>query len=135
MPFFEAVRLALQVIWNQKMKSAFSVIGVFIGVTFLIAVVTIVEGMNAYMTDTFAGTLLGVNTFSLRYRPNFQVEDTPEEVWRSWRRRLPLHERTVAARRCATLARRMLRKRNSPSWRCGISRASSSATPTCRTPT
>ncbi len=87
MPVFEAVRLALQVIWNQKMKSAFSVVGVFIGVTFLIAVVTIVEGMNNYMEDTFAGALLGVNTFGVRYRPSVNVGDTPREVWRSWRRR------------------------------------------------
>jgi putative ABC transport system permease protein len=87
MPVFEAVRLALQVIWNQKMKSAFSVVGVFIGVTFLIAVVTIVEGMNSYMEDTFAGALLGVNTFSVRYRPNFNVGDTSRETRRAWRRR------------------------------------------------
>src|SRR6266567_4134925 len=33
MPFFEAIRLALQTIRAQKLKSAFSIIGVFIGVT------------------------------------------------------------------------------------------------------
>jgi len=87
MPFREAVRLALRVIWTQKMKSAFSVIGVFIGVTFLIAVVSIVEGMNSYMTDRFANTLLGVNTFQLRRYPDLNVGDTPRETWREWRRR------------------------------------------------
>ena len=39
MAFLEAVRLALQTIRAQKLKSAFSIIGVFIGVMFLIAVV------------------------------------------------------------------------------------------------
>jgi putative ABC transport system permease protein len=87
MPLFEAVRLALQTIWTQKMKTAFSVIGVFIGVTFLIAVVSIVEGMNNYMTDRFAGTLLGVNTFHLRRFPNFQTGEVTQEMWRSWVRR------------------------------------------------
>jgi putative ABC transport system permease protein len=87
MPIFEAVRLALQTIWANKMKTAFSVIGVFIGVTFLIAVVSIVEGMNSYMTDRFAGTLLGVNTFHLRRFPNFQTGEVTEEMWRSWVRR------------------------------------------------
>ena len=87
MPFREAIRLALKVIWSQKMKSSFSVIGVFIGVTFLIAVVSIVEGMNSYMTDRFAGALLGVNTFQLRRYPNFTVGDTSRETWREWRRR------------------------------------------------
>jgi putative ABC transport system permease protein len=87
MGFREAVRLALQVIWAQKMKSSFSIIGVFIGVTFLIAVVSIVEGMNSYMTDRFASTLLGVNTFQLRRYPNFIMEDVSRETRREWRRR------------------------------------------------
>ena len=87
MGFREAVRLALQVIWAQKMKSSFSIVGVFIGVTFLIAVVSIVEGMNSYMTDRFASTLLGVNTFQLRRYPNFIMEDVSRETRREWRRR------------------------------------------------
>ncbi len=87
MPFREAIRLALQVIWSQKMKSSFSVIGVFIGVTFLIAVVSIVQGMNAYMTDRFASTLLGVNTFQLRRYPGIQMGDVSRETRRAWRRR------------------------------------------------
>src|SRR6266540_2749658 len=68
MRFFDAVRLALQTIRAQKLKSSFSIIGVLIGVMFLIAVVSVVEGMNRYMTDKFAGTLLGVNTFRVRRR-------------------------------------------------------------------
>jgi len=87
MPIWEAVRLALHVIWAQKMKSGFSVIGVFVGVTFLIAVVTVVEGMNNYMRDDFAGALLGVNSFDLRQRPNVQMGNISEETRREWRRR------------------------------------------------
>jgi len=87
MPVFEAVRLALQTIWTNKMKTAFAVVGVFIGVTFLIAVVSIVQGMNNYMTDRFAGTLLGVNTFHLRRTPNFQTGEITRDTWRSWMRR------------------------------------------------
>ena len=45
MPLFEAVRLALSSIRAQKLKSFFSLVGVMIGVTFLIAVVSVVEGM------------------------------------------------------------------------------------------
>jgi putative ABC transport system permease protein len=87
MALLEAIRLALRALWANKLKSGFSLIGVFIGVTFLIAVVSIVEGMNKYMTEKFANTLLGVNTFHLRRRPNVNVGDTPDEVWRSWARR------------------------------------------------
>src|SRR5437588_11693079 len=87
MAFWEAVRLALQTIRAQKLKSAFSMIGVFIGVTFLIAVVSVVQGMNRYMTDKFAGTLLGVNTFRLRQFPDVQLGNVTDSMWRVWRRR------------------------------------------------
>ena len=59
MPIFEAVRLALAQIRVQKLKSFFTLLGVMIGVMFLIAVVSIVEGMGRYMEDDFAGRLLG----------------------------------------------------------------------------
>ena len=87
MPFREAIRLALQVVWSSKMKSIFSVIGVFIGVSFLIAVVTIVEGMNTYMKEQIAGNFLGANTFQLRRYPDFNVGDVSRETWREWVRR------------------------------------------------
>src|SRR2546426_1388423 len=87
MPFFEAVRLALQTIRAQKLKSAFSIIGVFIGVMFLIAVVSVVQGMNRYMTDKFAGTILGVNTFRLRQFPDVQLGNVTDSTWRVWRPR------------------------------------------------
>ena len=63
MPLFEAVLLALQTIRTQKLKSFFTMVGVCIGVTFLIAVVSIVEGMSRYMQDDLVGKLLAVNTF------------------------------------------------------------------------
>src|SRR5256885_7606662 len=85
MPLFEALRLALQTIRTQKLKSGFSAIGVFIGVTFLIGAWSIVNGMNRYMTEKFAGTLIGVNTFHLRHRPNVNF-DVPDSVWPAWRR-------------------------------------------------
>jgi putative ABC transport system permease protein len=87
MRFFDAVRLAFQTIRAQKLKSGFSIIGVFIGVMFLIAVVSVVEGMNRYMTDKFAGTLLGVNTFRLRQFPDVQLGNVTDSMWRTWMRR------------------------------------------------
>ena len=87
MPFFEAIRLALRMIWTQKMKSGFSLLGVFIGVTFLIAVVSVIEGMNHYMTDRFAGAILGVNTFRVRRFPDMQVGNITDSTWHAWMRR------------------------------------------------
>jgi len=73
MPWFEAVRLALKTIRAQKLKSFFSLVGVLIGTTFLVAVVSIVQGMNVYMEDRFANKLVGLNTFQLRRMPNFNM--------------------------------------------------------------
>ena len=87
MSFLDAVRLAFHTIRAQKLKSGFSIIGVFIGVMFLIAVVSVVEGMNRYMTDKFAGTILGVNTFRLRQFPDVQLGNVTDSMWRSWMRR------------------------------------------------
>src|SRR5260221_1788437 len=87
MRFLDAVRLAFQTIRAQKLKSGFSVVGVFIGVMFLIAVVSVVEGMNRYMTDKFAGTLLGVNTFRVRQFPDVQLGNVTDSMWRTWMRR------------------------------------------------
>src|ERR1041384_2161180 len=69
MPLIEAIRLAFLQIRVQKLKSFFTLLGVMIGVMFLIAVVSIVEGMGRYMKDDFAGRLLGANKFTLLPTP------------------------------------------------------------------
>ena len=87
MRLLEAVRMALRTIRAQKLKSFFSLVGVLIGVTFLIAVVSIVQGMNQYMVERFANTLVGANTFELRQRPSITSGHIPDDVWLAWRRR------------------------------------------------
>lgn len=87
MHFFEAVRLALITIRVQKLKSAFTLLGVCIGVMFLISVVSIVEGMGRYLEDDLIGKLIGVNTFELRHRPNINIGDVDNATWEEYRRR------------------------------------------------
>ena len=57
MPLLEAVRLALIQIRVQKLKSFFTLLGVCIGVMFLIAVVSIVDGMGRYMEEDLVGKI------------------------------------------------------------------------------
>jgi putative ABC transport system permease protein len=87
MGLLEAVLMAFRTIRAQKLKSFFSLIGVLIGVTFLIAVVSIVQGMNRYMVDRFANTLIGANTFELRQRPGIVTGEVTDSTWLEWRRR------------------------------------------------
>jgi putative ABC transport system permease protein len=95
MPFHEAVRLALQQIRVQKLKSFFTLLGVMIGVMFLIAVVSIVTGMSKYVEEDFAGRMLGANTFTLRRFPWFGNNVTEDE-WREWQRRPRVYHSDVA---------------------------------------
>jgi putative ABC transport system permease protein len=88
MPLYEAIGMALRTIRTQKLKSFFSLLGVLIGVMFLIAVVSIIEGMNDYMETKFATAFVGYNTFQVRPRPASDLP-TPEQQ-REWRRRPPL---------------------------------------------
>lgn len=90
MPLFEAVRLALTQIRVQKLKSAFTLLGVTIGVMFLIAVVAVVNGMARYVEQDFAGKLLGVNTFNLRRFPDINTGDVSDATWKEWQHRPPV---------------------------------------------
>ncbi len=85
MRLLDAIRLAFQTLRVQKLKSFFTLAGVTIGVMFLIAVVSIVEGMGSYMENDFVAKLIGTNTFQLRRFPS--ISDASESEWREWVRR------------------------------------------------
>ena len=101
MQFLEAVRLALSQIRVQKLKSFFTLLGVVIGVMFLIAVVSIVEGMSRYVEEDFAAKIIGKNTFSFRRRPDVNVGNVSDETWREYSRRPRVYEPDVAVARNA----------------------------------
>jgi putative ABC transport system permease protein len=86
MSFLEAIRTALEMIAAHKLRAFFTILGTVVGVTFLIAVITLVQGMNAYMTEEFAGRIYGVNSVMLRRTPSIQMETSPE-TRREWQRR------------------------------------------------
>ena len=49
--FLEAVRIALEAIWASKLRSAFTILGNVVAVTSIIAVVALVRGMDAKVTE------------------------------------------------------------------------------------
>jgi len=69
MPFFEAWRLAFQVILSNKLRSFFTLLGIIVSVGFLVAVVAIIQGMNAYVKENIAGAVIGTNAFQVRRTP------------------------------------------------------------------
>ncbi|MCL4845542.1 MAG: ABC transporter permease [Acidobacteria bacterium] len=77
--FLDAVGIALAAIWASKLRSFLTVLGNIVAVTSIIAVVSLVQGMNAYVSDAIT-TGVGVGTFTVQRRP---VTRTPEEEERS----------------------------------------------------
>src|SRR5512140_3570491 len=47
----EAIRIALQSLWANKLRSVLTLLGVVIGVAAVIAVVTFVNGINGYVAE------------------------------------------------------------------------------------
>jgi putative ABC transport system permease protein len=83
----DAVRLALDTIRVQKLKSFFTLLGVAIGVMFLIAIVSVVEGMNRYMEHDLVGKLVAVNSFALHNHQYVTLGDVDDATWVEWRKR------------------------------------------------
>ena len=94
MNIIESIRLALAQIRAQKLKSFFTLLGVTIGVMFLVAVLSIVQGMSTYVERDFIGRMLGANTFTIRRFPWFG-DNTTEEEWREWIRRPRFYQKDV----------------------------------------
>jgi putative ABC transport system permease protein len=77
--FWEGVTLAFQQIWAQKLKSFFSVLGVILGVMFLLVVVTVVEGLDRLVREDFSSQVFGVNTVTLRRWQQVNINTSREE--------------------------------------------------------
>ena len=112
MQLWESARLAMIQLRSEKLKSFFSLLGVIIGVMFLIVVVSIVEGMDRYIRDDLAGEIFGVNTVTLRRRPEAPVNAT-EEDRRRWARnpRLTYEDAEVLRARLPVPARVLVESR------------------------
>lgn len=85
MKTLEGVRLATEQIRTQKLKSFFSLLGVIVGVMFLVLVVSIVEGVDRYMRTTLVESFIGVNTVTVLRWPRNDL-NTSDEQRRAWAR-------------------------------------------------
>ena len=79
MNIWEGVSLAFQQIRTEKLKSLFSLLGVILGVMFLIVVVTVVEGLDRYVREDFSSQIFGVNTVTLRRWQSVNINTSREE--------------------------------------------------------
>jgi len=69
MPLLEAIRLALQSVLGAKLRSFFTLLGIIVSVGFLVTVVAVIQGMNAYVKENITGAVIGTNAFQVRRLP------------------------------------------------------------------
>jgi ABC-type lipoprotein release transport system permease subunit len=69
MPLYEAFKLAVQSILSAKLRSFFTLLGIIVSVGFLVTVVAVIQGMNAYVKENITGAVIGTNAFQVRRTP------------------------------------------------------------------
>jgi putative ABC transport system permease protein len=77
--FLESAGIALQAIWASKLRSFMTVLGNIVAVTSIIAVVSLVQGMNAYVSDTIVSGV-GADNFTIQRMPVVRTEADEERV-------------------------------------------------------
>ena len=63
--FFESIKIALAAIWANKLRSFLTVLGNIVAVTSIIAVVSLVQGIDDYVSNAIESDL-GVGTFTIQ---------------------------------------------------------------------
>lgn len=69
MKFAETLKLAIAAIWAHKLRSALTLLGMIIGVTAFVVVVSLISGFNKYIDEKIAG--IGSKSFTVQ-RFNFE---------------------------------------------------------------
>ena len=77
--FLEAAFIALGAIWANKLRSFLTVLGNIVAVTSIIAVVSLVQGMNAYVTDAIISDV-GADNFTIQRMPVVRSQADEERV-------------------------------------------------------
>jgi putative ABC transport system permease protein len=73
--FIETIKLALSAIWAHKLRSALTLLGMIVGVTAFVVVVSLIEGFNRYVDEKIAG--IGAKSFTIqRFNPLEDFKDT-----------------------------------------------------------
>jgi len=72
--FLDAVGIALQAVWANKLRSLLTVLGNIVAVTSIIAVVSLIQGLNAGVTDVIQSEL-GADVFTVVRSGPTQTEE------------------------------------------------------------
>ncbi len=96
MRFSDVIRLALGQLRVNPLRTAVTLLGIVVSVAFLVAVVAIIQGMNAYVKENIADAMVGTNTFQVRRLP-ISLGLFSDNEFRTLQRRPRVDERDAAA--------------------------------------
>jgi putative ABC transport system permease protein len=96
MRFADILRMAFGQLRVNLLRTAFTLLGIVVSVGFLVAVVAIIQGMNAYVKENIAEAMIGMNTFQVRRLPISLGLFTDDE-FRLLQRRPRVDERDATA--------------------------------------
>src|ERR1700742_2070557 len=75
MKFVEVLKVAIAAIWAHKLRPAWTLLGMIVGVTAFVVVVSLIEGFNRYVDEKIAG--IGAKSFTIqRFNPLEDFKDT-----------------------------------------------------------
>jgi putative ABC transport system permease protein len=77
--FLEAAGIALNAIWTNKLRSFLTVLGNVVAVTSIITVVSLIQGMNAYVTDAIVSDV-GADNFTIQRTPVVRSAEDEDRV-------------------------------------------------------
>src|SRR5438876_9215398 len=75
----ESARIALEAIWAAKLRSVMTVLGNIVAVTSIIAVVSIIQGLNASVSQAILSQA-GADSFSIQQFPVVRSDEEFEAV-------------------------------------------------------
>ncbi len=79
MQFLESVSLALEAIWANKLRSLLTVLGNIVAVTSIVTVVSLIQGMNGYVTNAIV-TDLGADSFNVERTGIIRSDEEADRV-------------------------------------------------------
>ena len=75
----DSARIALQSIWANKLRSLLTVLGNVVAVTSIVVVVSLIQGMNAYVSHAIVSDV-GADSFTVQRLPPIRTEQDEDRV-------------------------------------------------------
>jgi putative ABC transport system permease protein len=77
--FLEAAGIALSAIWSNKLRSFLTVLGNIVAVTSIIAVVSLIQGMNGYVANAIVSGV-GADNFTIQRYPVVRTQEDEDRI-------------------------------------------------------